>query len=78
MRTPQFKHLIKFCEREGYVLKSNNGKHFKYIKKMDDGTILRTGASKAPNKDIPPRVFNDILKNQICVKEEYFWKVVLR
>lgn len=75
MSAPKFKHLIKFCKKEGYVLKSKNGKHFKYIKDTEDGR-LRVDASKSPNKDIPPTVFNHILKNQICVSEEYFWSVV--
>jgi hypothetical protein len=72
---PKYGELKRFCEKNGWVLTWNTD-HWYYEKVLFDGTILRTKVSHAVQKEIPRRLWKRILKMQLKITEEEFWKSI--
>lgn len=72
---PKYGELKRFCEKNGWVL-TRNTDHWYYEKVLFDGTILRTKVSHAVQKEIPRRLWKRILKMQLKITEEDFWKFI--
>jgi hypothetical protein len=70
---PNWKELIKFCEKDGCELYKTTD-HFFYRKYMIDGTLKRTKVSMS-SKEIPNFLWKNILDKQLQVTREYFNKV---
>ncbi|MGI6405773.1 MAG: hypothetical protein ACOX2E_04760 [Syntrophaceticus sp.] len=72
---PRYKDLKRYCEKNGWVLVRNTD-HWYYEKVLKDGTVLRTKISHAVQKEIPGNLWNKILKRQLKINEEEFWKSI--
>lgn len=70
---PKFRDLKRYCEKNGWVMVKNTD-HWYYEKILPDGTILRTRISHALHKEIPEHLWKKILKLQLKITEEEFWK----
>lgn len=70
---PKFGDLKRYCEKTGWVLIRDTD-HWYYEKTMADGRLLRTKVSPAVNKEIPSGLWYKILKKQLQISEEAFWK----
>ena len=51
-----------------------NTDHWYYEKVLADGTLLQTKVSHAVHKEIPSNLWKLILKKQLKISEEEFWK----
>lgn len=71
---PNWKELRRFCERDGWELYRNTD-HYYYRKVEADGTIRRTKISKGSG-EIRYYLWNEILKKQLGVTQEYFNKII--
>jgi len=69
---PKWKELRRFCERDGWDLYKNTD-HYFYRKIDEDGTIRRTKVSKGSG-EIHVHMWQEILKKQLKVSQEYFNK----
>jgi hypothetical protein len=70
---PKFRDLKKYCEKNGWVMIRNTD-HWYYEKVLADGTLLQTKVSHAVHKEIPSNLWKLILKKQLKISEEEFWK----
>ena len=70
---PKFRDLRNFCEKNGWVMIRNTD-HWYYEKVLADGTLLQTKISHAVHKEIPSNIWKLILKNQLRMSEDEFWK----
>lgn len=70
---PKFRDLKKYCEKNGWVIIRNTD-HWYYEKVLADGTVLQTKVSHAVHKEIPSNIWKLILKKQLKISEEEFWK----
>lgn len=70
---PRYRDLKKYCEKNGWVLVHNTD-HWHYEKVLADGSVLRTKVSHAVHKEIPGRLWQRILKNQLRTTEKEFWE----
>ena len=70
---PKFRDLKKHCEKNGWVMIRNTD-HWYYEKVLADGTLLQTKVSHAVHKEIPSNLWKLILKKQLKISEEEFWK----
>jgi len=70
---PKFRDLKKYCENNGWVMIRNTD-HWYYEKVLADGTLLQTKVSHAVHKEIPSNLWKLILKKQLKISEEEFWK----
>lgn len=70
---PKFRDLKKYCEKNGWVIIRNTD-HWYYEKVLADGTLLQTKVSHAVHKEIPSNLWKLILKKQLKISEEEFWK----
>ena len=70
---PKFRDLKKYCEKNGWVIIRNTD-HWYYEKVLADGTLLQTKVSHAVHKEIPSNLWKLILKKQIKISEDEFWK----
>jgi hypothetical protein len=70
---PLFRDLKKYCEKNGWVMIRNTD-HWYYEKVLADGTLLQTKVSHAVHKEIPSNLWKLILKKQLKISEEEFWK----
>jgi hypothetical protein len=67
---PRWKELKRFCEKDGWELFKDTD-HY-YFRKIDpDGTIRRTKVSKGSG-EIHTRMWQEILRKQLKVTQEYF------
>lgn len=71
---PRWKEVKRYCDREGWELYKDTD-HYFYRKINDDGTILRAKVSKGSG-EIPPRLWQHILKHQLMTTQEEFNKKV--
>lgn len=69
---PKWKDVRRYCERKGWELYKNTD-HYFYRKILHDGTVLRTKVSKGSG-EVPPRLWQHILKKQLCTTQEEFNK----
>ena len=67
---PRWKELKRFCERDGWELYKDTD-HYYYRKILPDGTVLRTKVSRGSG-EIHPHMWQEILKKQLTVTQEYF------
>ena len=70
---PKFRDLKKYCEKNGWVMIRNTD-HWYYEKVLADGTLLQTKVSHAVHKEIPSNLWKFILKKQLKISEDEFWK----
>ena len=70
---PKFRDLKKHCEKNGWVMIRNTD-HWYYEKVLADGTLLQTKVSHAVHKEIPSNLWKLILKKQLKISEDEFWK----
>ena len=70
---PKFRDLKKYCEKYGWVMIRNTD-HWYYEKVLADGTLLQTKISHAVHKEIPTNIWKLILKKQLQISEDEFWK----
>lgn len=75
MTLPKFSHLRKFCERDGWDPKKRTD-HWRYTKTLPDGRTLRTKVSFGSREIGDPGLFAAILREQLEVSEQEFWRVV--
>lgn len=71
---PDWKELKRFCDRDGWELYKNTD-HYYYRKTDSDGNLMRTKVSRGSG-EIPKRLWQEILKKQLMVTEEYFNKMI--
>lgn len=67
---PSWKELKRFCEKDGWELFKKTD-HWFYRKTMPDGTVKRTKVSMGSGQ-VKGGLWQDILKKQLQVSEEYF------
>jgi hypothetical protein len=70
---PKFRDQKKYCEKNGWVMIRNTD-HWYYEKVLADGTLLQTKVSHAVHKEIPSNLWKLILKKQLKISEDEFWK----
>ncbi len=70
---PKFRDLKKYCEKNGWVMIRNTD-HWYYEKVLADGTLLQTKVSHTVHKEIPTNLWKLILKKQLKISEDEFWK----
>ncbi|WP_084957207.1 cytotoxic translational repressor of toxin-antitoxin stability system [Thermoactinospora rubra] len=72
----------RFCKTEGWVrVRDARGRtgthHVTYELRLPDGRILRTRISHPPDRTTyGPRLWSHILRDQLDVTEEQFWRCV--
>lgn len=71
---PSWKELKRYCERDGWELYKTTD-HYFFRKRLDDGTILRTKASKGAG-EINGHLWKEILKKQLQTTQEHFNEVI--
>lgn len=77
MRTPTFAELKRFCEQDRWDSKRRTD-HWRFTKKMPDGTLARTKVSFGAGQLNDPKLFAAILREQLRVSADEFWRVVDR
>ncbi len=75
MRTPTWGEIERFCRIDGWREKRRTG-HVFFEKVLADGTVLRTHVSFAADKTMSPGRFKDILRSQLHVSEDDFWRTL--
>lgn len=71
---PKWSELKRFCERDKWELYKNTD-HYYYRKILPDGTVKRTKVSRG-SKQIQEHLWQEILKKQLQVSQEYFDKMI--
>ena len=69
---PSWKELKRYCDKNGWELYKNTD-HYYYRKIMNNGEIYRTKVSRG-SKEIGPKLWRTILKNQLHITQEEFNK----
>jgi hypothetical protein len=77
VRTPTFAQLKRFCEQDRWDSKKRTD-HWRFTKKMPDGTLARTKVSFGAGQLNDPKLFAAILRDQLHVSADEFWRVVDR
>jgi len=72
--TPQWSDIRRFCEQDRWEPKKLTD-HWRYTKKVADRT-LRTKASFKSGTIDDPDLFAAILREQLAVDEDEFWRVI--
>lgn len=75
MRTPTWAQVERFCKIDGWREVRRTG-HIHFEKVLTDGTVLRTHRSLASRKTMSPGRFRAILRYQLHISEEEFWKAL--
>lgn len=75
MRTPTFADLRRFCREDRWEEKRRTD-HWRYTKRLPDGTTARTKVSFGSGQIGDPDLFAAILRDQLHVSREEFWRVV--
>lgn len=81
MRLPTYQELRRFVEVEGWEdkdekSKKKKGDHHRYIFTTPMGEILFTRVSHGRDQIQDPELFAQILKDQLCIGKNQFWKAV--
>jgi len=72
----------KFVETEGWVKKGTSrgsgktGDHYRYHLTLSNGDVLTTRVSHGPGQMDDPKVVAAILRDQLAVSEDDFWRCV--
>jgi hypothetical protein len=77
MRTPTFAELKRFCEQDRWDSKRRTD-HWRFTKKMPDGSLARTKVSFGAGQLNDAKLFAAILRDQLRVSADEFWRVVDR
>lgn len=77
MRTPTFAELKRFCEQDRWDSKRRTD-HWRFTKKMPDGTLARSKVSFGAGQLNDSKLFAAILRDQLRVSADEFWRVVDR
>lgn len=72
---PTFRNLKRFCERDRWALIRATDRWY-YEKVLPDGRILRSKVSRALHREIPGHLWKSILKHQLQILEEEFWRKI--
>lgn len=72
---PTFRDLKRYAERDRWALVRSTD-HWYYEKVLSDGRLLRTKVSRALHREIPRHLWERILKHQLQITEEEFWKKI--
>lgn len=75
MPPPKKSDLKRFCEKDGWSPKKRTD-HWRYTKLLPDGRTLRTRVSFGSGEIGDPGLFAEILRIQLEVSEDEFWRVV--
>ncbi len=75
MRTPTWGQVEQFCRIDGWT-QARRTDHVFFEKVLDDGTVLRTHRSFASTKTMSPGRFKAILRHQLRVSEDDFWRAL--
>ena len=75
MTQPKFSDLRKFCENDAWDPKRKTD-HWRYTKTLPDGRTLRTKVSFGSGEIGDPGLFAAILRQQLEVSEDEFWRVI--
>lgn len=75
MKTPTWGEIERFCRIDGWR-ESRCTDHVFFEKVLADGTVLRTHRSFASDKTMSPGRFQAILRNQLRVSEDDFWRAL--
>ena len=75
MRTPTWAQVERLCRIDGWREIRRTG-HVHFEKLLADGTLLRTHRSHASRKTMSPGRFKAILRHQLRVSEDEFWRVL--
>ena len=75
MRTPTWAQVESFCQIDGWHEVRRSG-HVHFEKVLPGGTLLRTHRSFASRKTMSPGRFKAILRYQLLVTEEQFWRAL--
>jgi hypothetical protein len=67
------RELKRYCENNGWVVIRNTD-HWHYEKVLANGDVLKAKVSHALHKEIPAHIWSKILKNQLRITEEQFYK----
>ncbi|SHJ73993.1 hypothetical protein SAMN02745219_03222 [Desulfofundulus thermosubterraneus DSM 16057] len=70
---PTFGQLKRYCEKNGWYMIRNTD-YWYYEKVLTTGEVLRTRVSHATAKEISANLWRKILKYQLKITEEEFWK----
>ena len=73
MKTPTWAEVERFCQVDGWREVRRTG-HVHFEKVLPDGTVLRTHRSFASRKSMSPGRFKAILRHQLRVTDEQFWR----
>lgn len=81
MRLPTYKELKRFVEVEGWEDKDEKankkkGDHHRYIFTTPMGERLFIRISHGRDQIQDPDLFAQILRDQLCIDEDQFWKVI--
>lgn len=81
MRLPTYKELRRFVEVEGWEdkdekSKKKKGDHHRYTYTTPMGERLFTRISHGRGQIQDPELFAQILKDQLCIDKNQFWKAV--
>jgi hypothetical protein len=75
VKTPTWGEIERFCRIDGWR-ESRRTDHVFFEKVLPDGAVLRTHRSFASAKTMSPGRFKAILRNQLCVSEDDFWRAL--
>jgi len=75
VRTPTWAQVERFCQIDGWHEVRRSG-HVHFEKVLPSGTLLRTHRSFASRKTMSPGRFKAILRYQLLVTEEQFWRAL--
>ena len=77
MRTPTCGEIERYCRLAGWSEARRSG-HVFFEKVLPDGTVLQTHRSLSTRKTMSPGRFKAILRYQLRVSEQEFWRVLER
>jgi len=75
VKTPTWTEVERFCQVDRWREVRRTG-HLHFEKVLADGTVLRTHRSYAARKSMSPGRFKAILRHQLRVTEEQFWRAL--
>ncbi len=75
MKTPTWGEIERFCRLDGWREARRSG-HVFFEKVLPDGAVLQTHRSLSKRKTMSPGRFKAILRYQLKVSEEEFWRVL--
>jgi hypothetical protein len=75
VRTPTWGQVERFCRIDGWREARRSG-HVFFEKVTSDGTVLQTHRSLSKRKAMSPGRFKAILRHQLAVSQEEFWRTL--